>query len=126
MKAIINNEEHGLHYHITHHRSPFAKAALCAGVIGVGSVLALVSDLVWLTGDVIHAGLKTYHLFVGSGLILGLTLTLISFIYLYHSAILFLRKLERRERNQDEYNSNKNKNIDDMVKAQQDEMNGLL
>lgn len=126
MKAVINHEEHGLHYHITHHNSPFAKASICAGIVALGSVAALASDLLWLSGDVLHAGLKTYHIFVGVGLGSALLLTIVSFIYLYHSAILFIRKVERNERAQDHYNSHKHKNIKDMIKAQEDEINSWL
>lgn len=96
MNTHINNREHGLHHTIFHHRSAFAKAACCAIVIGVGDLLATGADILWLAGDMMHSP-QWYHKYIAIGLSLAFIVMVISFIYLYHSLIIFVNKQAKKE-----------------------------
>jgi hypothetical protein len=84
-----------IHRKIFTNNSPFAAAAVTALVVGVADVIAVVADLVWLGGDIIHSGLAPHHAYVGTMLTVALIALVASFIWLYRSIISFIAKKEK-------------------------------
>lgn len=71
-----------LHKEILKNRSPFRHMVVAAWLVGVANVVAIAADLYWLVGDmsiVVHS----HHYGVLLGLVLGLSLTVVSFVWLY-------------------------------------------
>lgn len=82
-----------LHRKLFKNSSPFAKAAICALVIGIGDLLATGADLIWLFGDMSRDA-QSYHYIVLIGLCLAFLVMALSFFWLYMSINKFLKKKE--------------------------------
>lgn len=82
-----------IHKKIYTNNSAFAHCAVTALVIGFGSVTALITDILWLLGDM-SMGAHWYHKFILIGLVTALGITVASFIWLYRSISIYLVKHE--------------------------------
>lgn len=78
--------------HKTH--SAFAEVSMAAILVWVGSIITVLADIVWLVGDA-SIVLHTHHYFVGAGLLSGLTLIILSGIWLYKGINRYLVKHEQ-------------------------------
>ena len=76
-------------------RTPFAKAAVCAIVIGVADLMATGTDIYWLIGDM-AVQTHAHHYPTMVGLILAEVLMAASFLYLGISLIMYSNKQERK------------------------------
>jgi hypothetical protein len=90
---------HHLHSKIVKSKTPFANAVIAAYVIGIASLITITGDLVWLVGDM-RVQTHPHHYLVLCFLVPGNILTFASFIWLYLSMNLFLKKKEIKTRQQ--------------------------
>lgn len=65
-------------------KTPFAYAADCALIVGLGSVVATTTDIYWLLGDM-SVQVHSHHWIVLIGLIISDIILVYSFIWLYKS-----------------------------------------
>lgn len=84
-KVELRDEVHLIAEELKENNSPFRHMAVCATVVGVGSAVAIGTDIMWVIGDMIHAGVAPHHLVVVVGLVLALVLTVVSFYWLFVS-----------------------------------------
>lgn len=77
------------------HSTAFAKAAICALVIGIGDLVATGADIIWLLGDMsVHA--STYHYWVFGLLSSAFAIMGASFIWLYISVVLYCKRMNKK------------------------------
>ncbi len=84
-----------LHRELLSCNTPFAHAAICALVIGFGSVLAIMTDLFWVLGDM-YQQIHPHHYVVLLGLSVSLGITIASYLWLYRAIDLFLVKRAKK------------------------------
>lgn len=99
MRSLKNIKN--LHKELFRNSSAFRNMAICALVIGLGDVLCVVGDLVWLVGDM-SIGTHTHHWIVMSILVPALLIIVASFIWLYIGIYKYLthhRKIAKAKKN---------------------------
>ncbi len=67
---------------------------MAAIVVWVGSILGLLTDLMWLIGDM-SVAIHTHHFYVLSGFLISLVVVVASGIWLYHGINRYLVKHEK-------------------------------
>lgn len=75
--------------------SPFAHASICAIVIGAGSTIAIVADIMWLIGDIL-TNPHWYHYLVLTGLSIALGVTVASFAWLWTAVKMYIVRHDRK------------------------------
>lgn len=80
-----------LHQRLLNEKSPFAYAAVCALVIGLGDLIATGTDIFWLIGDM-SIQVHPHHYITMVGLVLAECIMVGSFIWLYKSINQYLTK----------------------------------
>lgn len=93
--------KYGIGYYTLRHKSAFAKASVCALVIGIGDLIATGADIVWLIGDITRDA-APYHYFVGGGLIVAFLTMGLSFLWLFHALSIYAKKQEQSRKKKSE------------------------
>ncbi len=95
MKGLKNFKDvKKLHTDLFDNTSAFRNMAICALVIGIGDILCVVGDLVWLFGDML-VQLHVHHLIVLMILVPALLTIIASFVWLYIGIYKYLRHHEQ-------------------------------
>lgn len=85
-----------LHKRILKEKDEFAQASVCALAVGIGSTIAIGTDMAWLIGDM-SIQTHPHHYYILIGLTIAQIITVASFVWLYRSMNRFLiKKIKER------------------------------